>query len=85
MIDTLRKSDISPEKIGNRYSFSSGFNVPIESLKDTTPILYQSGYLTIKGYDEDNGYLLDFPNKEVKIGLFENLLSHYVLADEAQK
>ncbi len=85
LIETLRKSSMVPEKIGNKYSFSSGFNAPIESLKDTTPILYQSGYLTIKGYDEDNGYLLDFPNKEVKIGLFENLLSYYVSPDEVQK
>ena len=40
------------------------------------PLLYQSGYLTIKDYDEDRDvYTLDFPNKEIKDGLFECLLS----------
>ena len=34
------------------------------------PLLYQSGYLTIKDYNRDyNYYTLDIPNKEVKIGL----------------
>ena len=33
------------------------------------PMIYQSGYLTIKGFDmEDNTFLLDYPNKEVKEG-----------------
>ena len=33
------------------------------------PMIYQSGYLTIKGYDSDFGtFLLDFPNNEVKSG-----------------
>lgn len=34
------------------------------------PLLYQSGYLTIKDYNREyNYYTLDIPNKEVKIGL----------------
>ena len=33
------------------------------------PMIYQSGYLTIKGYEEfGNRFLLDFPNNEVKNG-----------------
>lgn len=33
------------------------------------PMIYQSGYLTIKDYDkESNLFLLDFPNNEVKSG-----------------
>ena len=34
------------------------------------PMIYQSGYLTIKDYDKDAGrpFLLDFPNNEVKNG-----------------
>lgn len=33
------------------------------------PMIYQSGYLTIKGYDRyTNSYLLDFPNNEVRRG-----------------
>ncbi len=35
--------------------------------RDFTPLLYQSGYLTIKGYDKEmDEYILGFPNEEVK-------------------
>ena len=43
------------------------------------PLLYQSGYLTIKDYNPEIGtYTLDLPNKEIRIGLFECLLPNYV-------
>jgi hypothetical protein len=46
------------------------------------PILYQSGYLTIKAYDRDTGmYTLGFPNGEVEYGFLKELLpiySHWV-------
>ena len=45
---------------------------------DPLPILYQTGYLTIKGYDnETDSYRLGFPNNEVRFGFFENLLAGY--------
>lgn len=48
-------------------------------MTDITPLFYQSGYLTIKGYSAFFGlYLLDIPNKEVRIGLMESLLVNYV-------
>ncbi len=35
-----------------------------------TPLLYQSGYLTIKDYDYKlKVYTLDFPNREIEVGL----------------
>ena len=44
-----------------------------------TPLLYQSGYLTIKDYDKTSKlYTLDLPNKEIKVGLFESLLPNYL-------
>ncbi|MDR3266793.1 MAG: ATP-binding protein [Tannerella sp.] len=50
--------------------------------KDPIPVLYQSGYLTIKGYDSlFNAFLLGFPNEEVKYGFLRNLLPAYVPAD----
>ena len=43
------------------------------------PMLYQSGYFTIKGYDaEMNIYRLDFPNEEVRSGLVSLLASDYI-------
>ena len=42
------------------------------------PLLYQSGYLTIKGYDEDfQMYHLGFPNREVKHGFLNYLMPYY--------
>jgi hypothetical protein len=43
------------------------------------PILYQSGYLTIKNYNpEYNDFILGFPNEEVKYGFLKELLPAYV-------
>ena len=40
------------------------------------PLLYQAGYLTIKGYDFDSDkYTLDFPNAEVKVEFMDNFMS----------
>lgn len=42
------------------------------------PLMYQSGYLTIKGYDDEfQTYKLGFPNKEVEVGLTDFLLPYY--------
>lgn len=54
------------------------FDRPSETMSDALPLLYQSGYLTIKSYDQDFGsYMLGIPNKEVKVGLTEHLLPLY--------
>lgn len=55
--------------------FSSDFDQPTENMKDALPLLYQSGYLTIKGYDRDSQlYTLAIPNQEVRIGYIDGLL-----------
>lgn len=47
-------------------------------LNDTpTSLLYQTGYLTIKGYEAPDEYHLGIPNLEVREGLFKNLASLY--------
>ena len=50
------------------------------------PMIFQSGYLTIKDVDRDfNTYLLDFPNREVREGLVMLLTSNYVQPKEDTK
>lgn len=51
----------------------------IDSTSDNPiPVIYQSGYLTIKGYDEEFGiYSLGFPNREVEEGFIKFLLPFY--------
>ncbi|MCF2736618.1 ATP-binding protein [Bacteroides caecigallinarum] len=47
------------------------------------PMIYQSGYLTIKDYDmEFNTFLLDFPNNEVKSGFLIAVASSYLKPSE---
>lgn len=47
------------------------------------PVIYQSGYLTIKGYDERFGiYRLGFPNKEVETGFIKYLIPFYTPVKE---
>ena len=54
---------------------SSQFDIPTEAMTSALPLLYQSGYLTIKKYNNDSRlYTLDFPNAEVKVGFLENFL-----------
>jgi hypothetical protein len=49
------------------------------------PLLYQSGYLTIKNYDKEfNVYGLGFPNNEVKIGFLDSLIKVYLFAPDVQ-
>ena len=58
---------------------SSAFDQPTENMKDALPLLYQSGYLTIKDYDQEiEAYTLSIPNREVRIGYIQGLLPTYI-------
>lgn len=47
-------------------------NAPTERMTNITPLLYQSGYVTIKNYSPlTHLYTLDIPNKEVRMGLMK--------------
>lgn len=71
----------------HRYNLSEleGVRRKESSLKDITditydivPLLYQSGYLTIKDYDsESREYILGFPNREVNGGFWESLSNYF--------
>ena len=61
---------------------AADFDAPTERMQSVTPLLYQSGYVTIKGYDEMfQIYTLDIPNAEVRIGLMRSLIPYYVTRD----
>ena len=79
LIEMLRKYHVMPQQIGNRKALSTSFDAPTERMTDITPLLYQSGYITIKDYSAITRlYTLDIPNKEVRIGLMESLLPNYL-------
>ena len=63
---------------------ASAFDQPTENMKSALPLLYQSGYLTIKDYDRDlEAYTLSIPNQEVRIGYVKGLLPIYTGLNDA--
>lgn len=72
---------------GNSYRLDSleGQRRKESQLNDITdsgdaviPLLFQSGYLTIKGYDKDTlEYTLGFPNREVRRSFWDSLANHF--------
>ena len=79
LIKMLEKFGVEPSEIGNNHAEVSAFDAPTETMTDIIPLLYQSGYITIKDYDESiDLYTLDIPNKEVRLGLMKSLLPNYV-------
>ena len=81
----LNKFGVEPSEIGPLAAKSSAFDAPTETMTTIIPLLYQSGYITIKGYDEElDLYTLDIPNKEVRLGLMESLLPDYVASKTSE-
>ena len=79
LIEMLRKFHVMPSEIGGGDADKSEFDAPTENMTSIIPLLYQSGYITIKGYDpETELYTLDIPNKEIRVGLYRCLLPNYI-------
>ena len=79
LIEMLRRFDVLPSDLGTMEALSEEFDVPTEGMNTITPLLYQSGYLTIKAQERESRlYTLDIPNTEVRIGLMNSLLPAYV-------
>ena len=61
---------------------ASAFDRPTEAMENALPLLYQSGYLTIKDYDrETDSYILSIPNTEVRVGFIDGLMPTYIGLD----
>ena len=79
LIEMLRKYNVVPSKIGGASVLASAFDAPTENMKSITPLLYESGYVTIKDYNRATKlYTLDIPNTEIRVGLMDSLLPNYV-------
>ncbi len=79
LINMMRKHGALPTDITRVEADESEFDAPTEEMTTIMPLLYQSGYITIKDYDREfNYYTLDVPNKEVKVGLTKALIPSYV-------
>ena len=79
LIEMLRKYHVVPMGMEGIRARTSTFDAPTERLTSIYPLLYQSGYVTIKDYDSDNEiYTLGIPNSEIRVGLMSSLLPEYV-------
>ena len=78
LVDMLREGDLSvPELEGIKVAVTE-FDAPAEDMDNPVAFMYQSGYLTIKGYDKLlDAYALGIPNAEVSDGLYKALLPAY--------
>ena len=79
LINMMRKFGVKPSQLTGIRAKASSFDAATETMSSLTPLLYQSGYLTIKGYDDETQvYSLDIPNQEIFVGLYESLLPGYL-------
>ena len=52
LVNMLQRFNVQPASLQRMCAKSSAFDSPTETMKTITPLLYQSGYITIKGYDK---------------------------------
>jgi hypothetical protein len=78
LMNMLKKNQFNISNIENEISSEKELTDIETILTEPIPVLYQTGYLTIKGYDEVfDSYVLGFPNKEVEVGFFKLLMKSY--------
>ncbi len=83
LVELLKKTDYQLDRLQEEEITADIIN-SIDSMSwNPIPVIYQSGYLTIKGYDERFGvYRLGFPNLEVRQGFIKYLLPFYTPISE---
>jgi len=79
LVNMLKHFHTDITKIDGSEAWAADFDAPTENMQSVLPLFYQSGYLTIKGYDPIiKRYTLGYPNEEVKVGLMRILIPYYV-------
>ena len=77
LVKLLQQNDYRLEDLKGLYVDESALQGMDDEHMDPIPVLFQSGYLTLSGYDAELGYRLDFPNEEVERGFFNFLMPYY--------
>ena len=82
LVELLKKSNYNLQRITHEETDADVLNSIDSTSRNPIPVIYQSGYLTIKGFDKEFGtYRLDFPNREVEEGFVKYLLPFYTNID----
>ena len=78
LVEVLKRNHYDLHRLTEEMATADSLSGIDSMERDPVPLLYQSGYLTIKGYDKRfRSYLLGFPNKEVEEGFTQFLLPFY--------
>ena len=83
LVQLMKEADLNPSALSGYEASASELDSIQISVDNPIAVLYQSGYLTIKGYDKElQLYSLDFPNKEVEEGFIRFLMPMYTAISE---
>ena len=86
LVDLLKQSDYDLRLLIDGVEVqASAFSEYRAEIRNPLPMIYQSGYLTIKGYDKEVSlYTLGFPNDEVRYGFLNFLIPYYTEVSDAE-
>ena len=85
LVKLLKKHHYDLERMAHEETDAQVLNSIDSESTNPIPVIYQSGYLTIKGYDEEFGmYRLGFPNSEVEEGFIRFLLPFYANVNKVE-
>lgn len=85
LVKLLKKHHYDLERMAHEETDAQVLNSIDSESTNPIPVIYQSGYLTIKGYDEEFGiYSLGFPNREVEEGFVRFLLPFYANTNKVE-
>ena len=78
LVNILREHHINLPDLEGFETDLNRFDAPTERISVPIPVLYQSGYLTLKNYDPMlDTFILGFPNEEVRRGFADSLYKYY--------
>ena len=79
LINVMRQHNISMQQLEGFHATLERFDAPTERISDPIPVLFQSGYLTLKDYNPiTRKFTLGFPNGEVREGFATSLYKYYM-------
>jgi hypothetical protein len=79
LINVMRQHNIILPQIEQVTASLDRFDAPTERISDPIPVLFQSGYLTLKDYNPFyRQFTLGFPNTEVREGFANSLYKYYM-------
>ena len=84
LVRLLRHFNENLNELTGKYYLPEQFVDYRADVEKPLPMIFQSGYLTIKDYDVSlNAFMLDFPNDEVKRGFVTLLANNYLQPEES--